>query len=289
MTYPLLRVASDLHLEAFRGVNAEALSLDFVPRDDRDNDSILLLAGDISADPAQLFVFLQLMNDRFKKVFFVPGNHEYYKHEYFAWGDTMRDRFIDHGVGANVHWAFDEVNVKITDGIRFIYGTLWGDGGFTDLDRNTVGRYLNDFRLIQYGTGKFSVDDMIVLYKRQRAQILGALEVPFDGKTVVMTHHLPSRRLVSERFLTRDGTDGANGGFVGDCDLLLAFDQHPDLWVHGHTHDTFDTKLWETHIICNPAGYRGEWATPPHNTYMKVELRENGTKRAIAVPKFVEL
>jgi Icc-related predicted phosphoesterase len=106
------------------------------------------------------------------------------------------------------------------------------------------------------------------------------------GKTVVITHHLPSRRLVSARFWPKDGSDGANGGFVGDCDNIIALHE-PNLWIHGHTHDTIDTELWKTRIICNPAGYRGEWASP-FNTYMTTDEKD-GKKFARTVPKFVAL
>jgi hypothetical protein len=125
---------------------------------------------------------------------------------------------------------------------------------------------------------------MVEEFKKNKAALRAELEKPFDGKTVVVTHHLPSRRLVSARFWPRDGSDGANGGFVGDCENILAYEElAPDLWIHGHTHDSIDTMLWETRIVCGPAGYRGEWHTP-HNSYWSAD---NG--KPCAVPRFVEL
>jgi Icc-related predicted phosphoesterase len=32
----------------------------------------------------------------------------------------------------------------------------------------------------------------------------------------------------------------------------------PDLWVHGHVHESFDYHLSDTRIICNPHGYGTE-------------------------------
>jgi hypothetical protein len=177
---------------------------------------------------------------------------------------------------------------------RFIYGTMWGDGGPTLADEGKVGFYLNDFRLISFGetahgTAKlrFTVQAMKKLHKEQKATIEEYLKMPHAGKTVVVTHHLPSRRLVSPRFFEKDGSDGANGGFVGDCDNILAYDHAPDLWIHGHTHDTIETELWKTRIICNPAGYRGEWATR-FNEFMIVDEKD-GKKFARTIPKFVAL
>jgi Icc-related predicted phosphoesterase len=146
-----------------------------------------------------------------------------------------------------------------------------------------VGLYLNDFRLIEKSVGvKWTTDDMIELHKKQKQQIREYLEASFEGRTVVVSHHLPSRRLVSERFRPRGGSDGINGGFASDCDELICV-YEPWLWVHGHTHDTIDTKLWQTRIVCNPAGYRGEWNTR-YNRYWSVD-----NNRLFAAPKFVEV
>lgn len=276
----LLRIASDLHLEGFPGRNLDTLMIDFLPKDDRDAEATLILAGDISSQPSQLLPFLTRCAAQFKHVFFVPGNHELYRHNYDAWNALMRDKFEE--LPKNVHaTTSDEAGFKAIDGVRFIYTTLWGDGGPTLADRGTVGFYLNDFRLItrEAHQRRFTVDDMMAEFKAQKATLKAWLEAPYDGKTVVITHHLPSRRLVSARFWPRDGSDGANGGFVGECDDILAGDHAPAIWVHGHTHDTIDTMLWETRIVCNPAGYRGEWECE-HNTFMS---------KGIAVGKFVEL
>jgi len=290
-----LRIASDLHLEGFNGRDPEILALDFLPKDYRDAESILILAGDISSAPDQLVGFIRACQVRFPKVLFIPGNHEFYKHDYIAWNAEMTERFemycpgLVFALGTVGTLHIEELN------LRFAFGTLWGDGGPTFADQGQVGFYLNDFRLIsngfhpEHGTRlKFAVTDMMSIHKAQKEQVREFLNEPFDGKTVVVTHHLPSRRLVSTRFWPKDGSDGANGGFVGYCDDLLAADSAPNLWIHGHTHDTIDTTLWKCRIVCNPAGYRGEWSSP-FNTFMTTELREDGSKRAVTVPKFVSI
>jgi Icc-related predicted phosphoesterase len=32
-------------------------------------------------------------------------------------------------------------------------------------------------------------------------------------------------------------------------------EHQPRLWIHGHTHETFDYRIGKTRIICNPRGY----------------------------------
>lgn len=289
----LLRVASDLHLEGFLGRDPQTLAIDFLPTDDRDQDSIMVLAGDISSQPDQLIEFIRAIENRFRKVVFVPGNHELYKHDIGAWNAEITDRMNKCLVNTMFTDA-SSVRCAELDGVRFIYGTLWADGGPTLADQDQVGFYLNDFRLITNGSHpdhgsvlKFSVQDMMREHKKQKAEIVRYLDQPFDGRTVVITHHLPSRRLVSKRFWPSNGGDGANGGFASDCDNIICT-KEPWLWIHGHTHDTIDTQLWKTRIVCNPAGYRGEWATP-HNTFMTSKKREDGSKRAIVNSKFVDL
>jgi len=289
MTIKHIRIASDLHLEGYQGRDFETLAIDFLPSDDRDAESVLVLAGDISSAPDQLIGFIRVCQERFPQVIFVPGNHEYYKHDYLAWNATMTDRFLQHCPG--LLFANGEVGYTEIEGVRFMYGTLWGDGGPSLADQAQVGFYLNDFRLITNGTHpdhgsfrKFTVSDMIAVHKKHRATIDEYVAMKKEGKTVVITHHLPSRRLVSERFLMRDGSDGANGGFVGNCENIIALHE-PSLWIHGHTHDTIDTELWKTRIVCNPAGYRGEYATK-FNTFMVADPK---TRVLSTVPKFVAL
>jgi hypothetical protein len=267
----LIRLHSDLHLEGFYGRDAETLSLDFIPPDYRDTDSILVLAGDISSHGPQVLDFIEVCRQRFKYVLYIPGNHEYYRHNYDTYGITLDHELIARygEASAQVFWAINCVTCTDIDGVRFIYGTLWGDGGPTIADQAKTGWFLNDFRLIKRNTHTdpsyrqierlFTVGDMVTTFKEHRDTIDTFLRLDRPEKTVVVTHHLPSRRLVSPRFKEKDGSDGANGGFVGDCEFILAYDHAPDLWLHGHTHDFIDMKLWNTRVVCNPTGYRGEW------------------------------
>lgn len=260
MIYKYLRIASDLHLEAFYGKSAEQLVHLFLQPDARDAESVLMLAGDISSSKDQLCLFLEECAKRFSKIYYVPGNHEYYKHDLIQHPKELHERLKDI---PGLYYSFHEVGYDelIEQPVRIIYNTLWADGGPSLEDRGMVGFYLNDFRLIKIGQTFFNVPRMVELHDKAKAEIERMLRVPYEGFTVVMTHHLPSRRLVSERFWPKNGTDGANGGFASNCDNMLAADWGPDLWIHGHTHDTIDTELWGSRIVCNPCGYRGEWDT----------------------------
>jgi len=65
---------------------------------------------------------------------------------------------------------------------------------------------------------------------------------------VVVSHHMPSERSVAPRF--RD--ELANSGFTSRLDSMMG---RSALWIHGHTHDSFDYELNGTRVVCNPRGY----------------------------------
>lgn len=248
-----LRVCSDLHLEQWTGQREEFLAERFVPPDDRDVDSAIALAGDISSRPEQLLNFIRELEKRFQRIYYVPGNHETYKHDINEWCANLSATLT----GDITKFATDAVGYEELDGVRFIFTTLWADGGKSEQEQFEVEDGLNDFRLIRNGDRRFTVHDMIALHKKQKAKLVEHLKTPFDGKTVVITHHLPSYRLCHPRFGT-----SLNGGFASNCEDILAYDHAPQLWVHGHTHDHIDTFLWKTRIVCNPSGYYSERASP---------------------------
>ena len=255
----LIRLASDLHLEAFPSQEIGALVNVFLPADSRDSTSVLVLAGDISSSLNQLFAFLEAVTKRFAHVLYVPGNHEAYKHDFAEWNLGARGLYSSLENVSAV--ALDEMRCTVIGETRFLFGTLWADGGRDETERALVDRGLNDFRLIRNGATRFTVMDMIKIHKEQKEKLVQFLKEPFTGKTVVVTHHMPSYRLCHPRF----GNE-INGGFASNCDGILAANNAPDLWIHGHTHDRISTKLWKTQIECNPAGYRGEWDSP-YNTF----------------------
>jgi len=194
-------------------------------------------------------------------IIFVAGNHEHYRtgrrpseNILQIREDAERDR-RDHG---RQTWFLENESVELTLGgknTRFIGATMWTD---FQLFGNPAGHSayahsgLNDYVCI-----KSDIKDVFrlrpsetVAWHRQSTQFIDReLRKPFGGKTVVITHHGPSARSVHPRF--RD--DGLTPAFCSNRDDLLALGA--DLWVHGHTHDSFDYLAGKTRVICNPRGY----------------------------------
>lgn len=260
-----IRVVSDLHAEQFYGQDVQTLADLFVPADDRDQDAILVLAGDISSKGDQLLQLLDCWCSRFRQIVFVCGNHEWYRHDIVEHGKLIQEA----GDALGICVSTNKVRCTEVDGVRFIYGTYWSDGGETAHDQLNVSHGLWDFKIISNGGSGFSVADMTKLHAKMRASVEAFLNVDSDLPTVVVTHHMPSYRLCHPRFGNK-----INGGFASNSDDLLIGDKAPDVWIHGHTHDTIDMKLYDTRIVCNPRGYVSEVNASVHNSF---------------APKFIEV
>jgi Icc-related predicted phosphoesterase len=75
-----------------------------------------------------------------------------------------------------------------------------------------------------------------------------ALDTPFDGSTVVVTHFAPSLRSADPRYGLVPGT----AGFCSALDDLLPQAQ---LWMHGHLHAPQNYEHQGCRVVANPLGY----------------------------------
>lgn len=235
-----IHVLSDLHLE-FAEYEDHTVECD-----------VIVLAGDIHPGTQGIEWARQRWAD--KEIIYVPGNHEYYRSQF----DQMNEQLAEAGKLHGVH-VLNRGEVTI-GGVRFLGATLWTDFGlFGEGDKPWAMRecssYLADFRVIRYGVRVFTPEDSVRLHRMDVAWLESRLGgksptvgEPFDGKTVVVTHHLPSRRSVAARY----AKELTSSGFASDLSRMLGLS---DLWIHGHTHDSFDYVEAGTRVICNPRGY----------------------------------
>ena len=251
----LIRYCSDLHLEGFSS-DVYLQEDRFLPHDPRDQEAVLVLAGDICSKMNTLVAFISQVESRFQKVIYVPGNHEYYGSEMCAWNREFRA--LASTKLTNTYYAAGDVKLQQIGGVDFIFGTLWADGGRSYREEQSVASAVADFRYITMDYRPFKVVDMQILHRYQISEIEHLLDRSVN-KTVVITHHLPSYRLCHPRF----GTEH-NGGFASDSDQILNLANY---WIHGHTHDTIDSMLGSTRVVANPAGYGRETNRSEHNSF----------------------
>ena len=86
-------------------------------------------------------------------------------------------------------------------------------------------------------------------------------------KVVVMTHHAPSYESSRGVFYN----DELRGAYSSDLsDLML--DYNPELWVHGHLHESIDYRIGVTRIVCNPYGYYPDMLNGRYNPKLTLEV-----------------
>lgn len=261
-----IRLFSDLHNE-FTKYDLPALDTDF-------ND-VLVLAGDIGV-AAKLHTFdpVKSWAKRFRQVIQIAGNHEYYDGSLLRAKDKIREHMSD-----VPNWTLaDEDTVRVGD-VSFICATLW-----TDFNRGnpvammSIRSGLNDYNYIRTG-----VKDQPYMRKITPHNILDrhvlAKEFIFDSiatekaagqNTVVVSHHGPTTLSIHPRF----GTDILNWAYVSDLSNEI-LDTQPLLWLHGHTHNSFNYLMGDTRIITNPRGYQypnGPCENHEFNALLRIEV-----------------
>jgi Icc-related predicted phosphoesterase len=112
---------------------------------------------------------------------------------------------------------------------------------------------MRDFSRVRIGEAPgvpFTPAASAALFKLHAAWLDSKLAEPHAGATVVITHHAPSRKSIHRRF----AESLLNACFVSDAERLID-GSRTRLWIHGHTHDSFDYFLNGTRVLCNPRGY----------------------------------
>jgi predicted phosphodiesterase len=231
-----LQVVSDLHLSV-AGFDLPDTAADWI-----------VLAGDV-ARPPEACAWARGLG---KPVIYVAGNHEFYGGSIDGTLSALRA----HSAGTEIHVL--EADELIVEGVRFLGTTLWSDFSAVDESERAQAEeqavaMIRDFSRIRASSAAerpFSPNDSIELFRRSAAWLQRKLDEPFDGPTVVVTHHAPSRQSIHPRF----AGSPLNACFVSDAEWLMGVERVV-LWIHGHTHDSFDYTVAGTRVLCNPRGY----------------------------------
>lgn len=254
-----LNILSDLHLSQGK-----------LPLPDNDAD-LVILAGDV-ARPAQAIAWAAGFA---KPVLYVPGNHEFYKSSISGALAELKRLCVGSSISVLDNDAL------VIDGVRFLGTTLWTDFllyGEGDRRAAAIGealRLMYDFSRIRAGEPSdalFTPADSAALFKAHSAWLQGKFAEPHAGPTVVITHHAPSPWSIHPRF----AGSLLNPCFVSDAEHLVGASR-ARLWVHGHTHDSFDYVLHGTRVVCNPRGYArdGVNENPRFDANFMVEIDRN--------------
>ena len=233
-----IQYCSDLHLE-FRE-NEDYLKIHPI----KPVGEVLLLAGDIM--PLRLIDkyawFLDLISSQFETVYWVPGNHEYYRYD-------LADKcgVINEKIRENV-FLINNAAVKY-EGVRLIFSTLWTEISPTNEEDIRLG--MSDFHAIKYRSARFRPAHYNQLHRDSRGFLTEALKQESPEKTVVITHHVATFLNYPEKYIG----DALNEAFAVELFELIEA-SGVDYWIYGHHHQYIhEFEIGRTRLVTNQLGY----------------------------------
>ncbi|MGN0191525.1 MAG: metallophosphoesterase [Candidatus Cryptobacteroides sp.] len=234
-----LQYASDLHLEFsdnWKFLKTNPLEV---------VGDILLLAGDIGClgdDNYSRHPFWDWASDNYREVHCCMGNHEFYK--YFDVASLPDGYRLE--IRPNVFSHYNGI-VKVGD-TDIILSTLWSriplqDAYYTE-------QVVSDFRWIMYDGELMTFTQFNTEHERCLRFIKEAVAGSKAEHRIVVTHHVPSFRMLDPRFKG----SRANGAFTVElADYIES--SGIDYWIYGHSHSNIDAKIGTTQCLSNQLGY----------------------------------
>lgn len=233
-----IQYCSDLHLE-FRKNKEFLQNNPLIPKGD-----ILMLAGDIVPfkELDKHGDFFDFVSDHFKACYWIPGNHEYYHSDIAERGTAFNE-----AIRSNVFLVNNQL-VRL-EGIKILLTTLW-----THLPPSiqfVVQQGMADFHLIKNGKQTLTPDLYNLVHEQSLAFLKDSIDAAEAGKTIVITHHVPTFEHYPEKY---------RGNALCDAFAIELRDwiaQTPiDHWVYGHHHhNTSAFKIGNTTMLTNQLGY----------------------------------
>lgn len=258
----MFQIASDLHLEFYQSkfsdndIDTDALFNRIV----KPSAPNLILAGDIGYPEERIYSqFLQWVSSKFKRVFIVSGNHEYYTKK------PMSE--IDRLIG-DICSKYSNVNFlnRYTEPVQFENWTVLGCTLWSDVNADSyiaIESSMNDYIKIYtdkdkplsayYMVHKLHLPDLEYL-NRQLNMLKDS-----NRNIMVVTHHLPSYKLIPEKYQG----DSLNEAFATHLDEYLTGKWTGTIdkcyWIAGHSHGHNYATVGKWQLYLNAMGYPGEY------------------------------
>jgi Icc-related predicted phosphoesterase len=196
---------------------------------------VLVLAGDIHVGNRGSDWIEECLKI-YDQVYYILGNHEFYNNDLGKvkhwWQEAAKYRDNFEVLDNHVHTYND---------VRFIGTTLWTP---------TLQGGLNDYHIIHYAGHTLTPHDTQQFNMIAVQFLEDALAQPWDGETVVVTHHAP----VPECVVPKYNGNMMNPNFHCYLNDMIA-NNDITYWLHGHMHDSIFIEQDGTCIVCNPRGY----------------------------------
>ena len=233
-----IQYASDLHLELSwnsRRVKNNPLNV---------MGDILVLAGDIVylGTDCTNNPFWSWCADNYEQTLIVPGNHEYYGGCDLM--DTLSEWHFE--LRSNVRYLNNTV-VKIGH-TSIILSTLWSN--IRVENALVIEDGITDFHRIRYGGNRLDFAMFNDVHRCSLDFIRNAVSLCANDNIIVVSHHLPSQILVSDRFKgsrLNDAFSSEQGQWIADSKIKY--------WIYGHSHTNISGKIGATRFLSNQLGY----------------------------------
>ena len=252
-----LGIVSDIHTEFWTEKEFETIGP--MLRNNTKDADIILLAGDIGVGAKSILAANTLFPD--KEICIVAGNHEFYK--------STHDEVIDEMIKTANNFPrihFLNRDTFVFNDIRIIGATLWTDFNFFGTQINSMiavstrTYYKNGFRTpypdfwwIYNKKDCITSQEMLGWHMRDKEWLMQEIDKPFDGFTVVMTHHSPVGFSLQEEYMNHP----TSVCYASRLENKL-LDKKIDVVVWGHTHYSYDRTILNTRFVSNQVGYLGK-------------------------------
>jgi len=230
-----IQLASDLHIGEYL---AEGLEIPFRVHPQA---NLLILAGDIDIG-LQGMDFARTLD---VPTLYVPGVLEHAGLEPEVAAPLMK---LD---SSRTKVRVLQNDAVVINGIRFLGTTLWPNFGPPSLLKGPesvgIAVAMTDYGTLQDGGKTMTYSGLWARHQAAVAWLSQRLAEPFDGPTVVISHHIPHPKSIPRQ--------GAGDPFAAPCQTrLTALMTFVDYWFHGNVHVACDYRIRDCRVICNPVG-----------------------------------
>lgn len=251
-------ILSDLHLDFWTKQNT-TLSTKLLSTLDQlltisNEVEVLIVAGDISHNPAQLNILEEIAKVyHYKKIFCVLGNHDLYLVDY-----DQRKEFQDSLTKQRHYYDFKSEIVTILngdiveyDGVTFGGAMGWYDASY-QIKENALfsdpvhiwKETMNDAHYI------LGYKDFYEIYEQEDPKVQKILDAD-----IVITHVCPLAHNIAFQEIYHGQESNMFFAFDGERYLEKTSAKY---WVYGHSHGHHNFEVYDTKCVMNTLGYPAE-------------------------------
>lgn len=263
----ILQYCSDLHIERFPpGTPFDWFVKPAAP--------VLVIAGDICPVLHPLYEqFLYWCSKNWATVVLITGNHEYFCEQETAKSYDEIDEIVDKTCKKyRIHFLQAGQNIVLPGtNVRIVGATLWSaiDPAVWNLVEQKKGEYSQTYHRTHNVLRKTTASDICTLHALHKVKLLSAINGNTNETLVVVTHHMPTMKLLERRYQT----DVFRTCYASADDELFS---NVSAWICGHGHRAIQYKMTGGPLfLMNARGYQSEVGrlTDVYNPQARVQIK----------------